>query len=44
MLPQLPPQAEEILNRRFHRDALIALATATDGTPHVRTTRTGRSM
>lgn len=37
MCPQLPPQAEEILNRRFHRDALIALATATDGMPHVRT-------
>lgn len=40
MEKRFPPEAEPILNARFHGDALIALATLAGGVPHVRMVNT----
>ena len=37
MEDKFPAKARDIMNERFHHDCLIALATVTDGIPHVRT-------
>jgi len=37
MSRNFPPEAQAIMDERFHHDSLIALATAADGQPHVRT-------
>lgn len=36
-MAHFPVQAQQIMNERFGRDSLIALATAVDGMPYVRT-------
>lgn len=36
-MAHFPGQAQQIMNERFSRDSLIALATAVDGMPYVRT-------
>lgn len=35
-MAELAPEAEKILNERFGKDTVIALATTKDGVPHVR--------
>ena len=36
-MSHFPPEAQQIMTERFGRDSLIALATAADGVPYVRT-------
>lgn len=35
-MEKLSPEAEKIMNERFQKDTIIALATVEDGIPHVR--------